>query len=178
MKRLDGKIALITGASRGIGQGIAEAFAREGASLVLAARDENRLNQLAGLLATPVVVVPADVTEESQVQRVFRQAMERFRRRAARRTFGRDLGQSDRGQSARPLSLHPRSDADYEAAAERPHHQHRFDLSAARAAELRALQHQQARTVGIDAVHGARRARARYHLRLHPSGKHRGRDAL
>jgi len=80
MKRLDGKIALITGASRGIGKGIAEVFAREGASLILAARDQARLDQLAGSLATPVVVVPADVTEESQVQQVFRQAMERFGR--------------------------------------------------------------------------------------------------
>ncbi|MGH9841521.1 MAG: SDR family oxidoreductase [Blastocatellia bacterium] len=80
MKRLDGKIALITGASRGIGKGIAEAFAREGASLVLAARDENRLNQLAGSLGTPVIAVPADVTDEPQVQGIFRHAMERFGR--------------------------------------------------------------------------------------------------
>ncbi len=80
MKRLDGKIALITGASRGIGRGIAEAFAREGANLVLAARDQARLDQLAGSLATPAFAVPADVSNEPEVLNVFRQAMERFGR--------------------------------------------------------------------------------------------------
>nr|MBP6821702.1 SDR family NAD(P)-dependent oxidoreductase [Acidobacteriota bacterium] len=71
MKKLDGKIALITGASQGIGQGIAEAFAAEGASLVLSSRNVERLNQNAQALTeagADVLVVQTDVTSEAQVQ--------------------------------------------------------------------------------------------------------------
>ncbi|HKQ77734.1 MAG TPA: SDR family oxidoreductase [Blastocatellia bacterium] len=83
MRRLEGKIALITGANRGIGRGIAEAFAAEGASLTLIARDVALLGETAGELeqgGAAVLAVPADVTDEKQVQEVFRQAMDRFGR--------------------------------------------------------------------------------------------------
>jgi len=83
MKKLEGKIALVTGASRGIGLGIAEALAAEGASLVLTARNAERLNQDAESLAragTTVIAVPADVTDEAQVGEVFRHTREQFGR--------------------------------------------------------------------------------------------------
>jgi NAD(P)-dependent dehydrogenase (short-subunit alcohol dehydrogenase family) len=83
MRRLEGKIALITGANRGIGRGIAEAFAAEGAALVLTARDAALLNETAEALkrsGADALAVPADVTEEKQVQEVFRQAIDRFGR--------------------------------------------------------------------------------------------------
>jgi NAD(P)-dependent dehydrogenase (short-subunit alcohol dehydrogenase family) len=83
MRRLEGKIALITGANRGIGRGIAEAFATEGAALTLMARDAALLNETAEALrqsGAEVLAVPADVTYEIQVQEVFRHAMDRFGR--------------------------------------------------------------------------------------------------
>ena len=43
MAKLDGKVAVVTGASSGIGEAIMEALAREGAAVVVAARREDRL---------------------------------------------------------------------------------------------------------------------------------------
>jgi NAD(P)-dependent dehydrogenase (short-subunit alcohol dehydrogenase family) len=83
MRKLEGKIALITGASQGIGLGIAEGLAAEGASLVLTARNIERLNQNAETFAQAgitVFAIRADVTDEAQVQEVFRQTRERFGR--------------------------------------------------------------------------------------------------
>ncbi|MBO0860163.1 MAG: SDR family oxidoreductase [Chloracidobacterium sp.] len=83
MRRLKGKIALITGANRGIGRGIAEAFAAEGAALTLTARDLTLLNETAEALrkgGADVLALSSDVTDEKQVREVFRQAMDRFGR--------------------------------------------------------------------------------------------------
>jgi len=83
MKKLDGKIALITGASGGIGRAMAEAFAAEGASLILTARNADKLRQIAAALeagGTDALVAPADVTSEEDVNRLFEQALARFNR--------------------------------------------------------------------------------------------------
>lgn len=83
MGKLNGKIALVTGSSRSIGKAIAIAFAREGASLVLAARGLEGLNATAKAikaLGREVEVVPTDVKEEPQIDNLFKKTMEHFGR--------------------------------------------------------------------------------------------------
>jgi NAD(P)-dependent dehydrogenase (short-subunit alcohol dehydrogenase family) len=81
--RLKDKIAIVTGASRGIGRAIALGYAREGAHLVLAARTESDLEKIAGELhdiGQRGLVVPCDVTEEEQVKRMVSAALEEYGR--------------------------------------------------------------------------------------------------
>jgi len=83
MGHLDGKIALVTGSSRSIGKAIAIALAKEGASLVLAARTAEGLNATARViksLGRDVEVVPTDVKVEAQIDNLFKKTMERFGR--------------------------------------------------------------------------------------------------
>lgn len=71
MGRLEGKVAVVTGASRGLGEAMVTGFAREGASVVLAARTVEDLDRVATLCretgAARVEVVRTDVTDEEQV---------------------------------------------------------------------------------------------------------------
>ena len=71
MPELQDKIALITGAGRGIGQAIALAYAREGAKLSLAARSVSELEETATTcqkLGAEVLITPTNVTDSGQVQ--------------------------------------------------------------------------------------------------------------
>ena len=83
MGKLDGQVALVTGANKGIGKGIALGLAREGASLVLAARGRDELESASRQVASlnvPVLAVPTDVAEESQVEALFSETVRRFGR--------------------------------------------------------------------------------------------------
>ncbi len=60
---LSGKIALVTGASRGIGEATAKALDRAGAQLVLSGRTVEDLDRVSAELSRPALVVPADLSQ-------------------------------------------------------------------------------------------------------------------
>jgi NAD(P)-dependent dehydrogenase (short-subunit alcohol dehydrogenase family) len=83
LKQLEGKTAIITGGGFGIGKGIARAFAKEGAKLVLASRNAQRLNSAAEELrskGSTVISVPTDVGRERDVIALFETTMKEFGR--------------------------------------------------------------------------------------------------
>jgi len=83
MKKLDDKVALVTGASRTIGKAIAIALAQEGARLVVAARTLETLNDTAEKIresGTEALVVPTDVRSEEEIENLFKKTMEHYGR--------------------------------------------------------------------------------------------------
>jgi len=79
-KRLEGKAALITGASKGIGKGIAKVFLDESAAVFLCARGEDQLAQTAGELSSrgEVSFLAADVADPKDAKRLAVRAVETF----------------------------------------------------------------------------------------------------
>ena len=83
MPRLEGKVAVITGASSGIGAATAEALAAEGAAVVVAARREDRLADLAEKIEGDggrVLAAACDVSDEGQAHGLIRKAEGEFGR--------------------------------------------------------------------------------------------------
>jgi len=72
------RVVVITGASEGIGAVLAENISKKGAKVVLVARREEKLNDVAKKCAAETLVVPADVTVRDDLKRVVAKAIERF----------------------------------------------------------------------------------------------------
>lgn len=77
---LDGRVAIVAGASRGIGRATALVLAAEGCRVVLAARGEDDLREVAAEIRGERLVVPADVTVTADAERLVDAAVERFGR--------------------------------------------------------------------------------------------------
>lgn len=88
--KLEGKVAIVTGASRGIGKAIALALAREGADVVVAARTEEETGPLPGTIHKTAneiraldrqsLAIKTDVTKEEQVTEMVKKTLEAFGR--------------------------------------------------------------------------------------------------
>jgi NAD(P)-dependent dehydrogenase (short-subunit alcohol dehydrogenase family) len=80
MIRSDGKVALITGASGGIGRACAQQLAAEGVRLVLVDLDRDRLEEVAADLPVEKLLIAADVSDAAQAAGYVHAALDRFGR--------------------------------------------------------------------------------------------------
>ncbi|MCW3048944.1 MAG: family NAD(P)-dependent oxidoreductase [Solirubrobacterales bacterium] len=81
MTRLDGKVAIVTGASRGIGAATARALAAAGASVALAARDVDALERVAGEVRAAggrALAVPTDIRQPAAVEELVGRTVAEF----------------------------------------------------------------------------------------------------
>jgi len=83
-KRLDGRIALITGASRGIGAAVAKRFSQEGAHVILTARTTGALeeidDEIQKITGEPATLVPLDLTDFDAIDTLGGAIFERFKK--------------------------------------------------------------------------------------------------
>lgn len=110
MKKLEGNTTLITGGGKGIGFGLAEAFAEAGSNLVLTGRTESRLQEakakLEAAYGIEVLPIVADGANENAIKTVVAQAVERFGK------INTLINNAQVSRSGLPLIEHSRTDFD------------------------------------------------------------------
>ena len=79
-QELNGMVAVVTGASRGIGAAIALELARAGAKLALAARDRGNLDKIAAQIGPEALVVPTDVSQSDSLEALISSVHKHFGR--------------------------------------------------------------------------------------------------
>jgi 3-oxoacyl-[acyl-carrier protein] reductase len=104
--RLAGKIAIVTGAASGFGEGIARKFVAEGARVVVADRDGDGARRVADALGAHAESVRADVTRAADVEAMVRTAIERF--------DGLDVLVNNAGMGHVPQPLESLDEADFD----------------------------------------------------------------
>ena len=80
MKKLDGKVAIITGGASGIGEATVRLFIEEGASVVLADIQDDRGGQVAAELGIRAKYLHADVSQEADVKAMVDETIQQFGR--------------------------------------------------------------------------------------------------
>mgnify|MGYP001043445686 CR=1 FL=1 len=83
LKRLAGKVALVTGSGRGFGRAMAMSYAREGANVVAVARSVNELENLANVVRSrgeEITTISADLSKEDQIERMRDRVLESYGR--------------------------------------------------------------------------------------------------
>ncbi len=82
MKRLEGKVAIVTGSNRGIGKGIAIAFAKEGCKVIVNShehdKDADKVVEEIKELGSDAIFVKADVSKEKNVKNLIKKTVEKF----------------------------------------------------------------------------------------------------
>jgi len=78
MNDLNNKIALVTGASKGIGLRIAKTLAAEGATVILAARTKDTLENAAKQIGQNAIAIPVDIAEEASINSLVKSIAEKF----------------------------------------------------------------------------------------------------
>jgi 2-deoxy-D-gluconate 3-dehydrogenase len=152
-KQLRDKVAIVTGASNGIGRGIAETFAAEGAQTVLVARRAELLDEVTAGIASRggrALAAPADLTQEAAVTALFAKV---------KSAYGRlDVLVNNAGiathKNTEDITLQywrEALDINITAAFLCTHHQHRKRVGEDSAPGLAALHRDQVRPAGHDA---------------------------
>ena len=110
MKRLNGNVTIITGGGKGIGFGLAQAFAEEGSNLVITGRTESRLldakKRLEDLYGIQVLPIVADGADEAAIKNVVSKTIEKFGK------INTLINNAQVSKSGTPLIQHTKEDFD------------------------------------------------------------------